>query len=154
MTRGYRGQQHAAASTHTNAPPARVYALLTDGASWPTWIELDSMTLEREGKDGGETIGSIRLFRFRRAGIGFVTREQVIELIPERRFGYALVSGLPLRDYVAYVDLTPTPNGGTHIHWSGTWSVGLPGIGQLTRFIMKRLYQQFSRGLSRAAEQG
>jgi polyketide cyclase/dehydrase/lipid transport protein len=153
MTREYRGRQHAAASTHTKAPPARVYGLLVDGATWPTWINLDSMTVESEGKGGGETVGAVRLVRFRRAGIRFTTREQVVELIPERRFGYALVSGLPLRDYVAYVDLAPTPAGGTHIRWSGTWDAGLPGTGPLTELIMRRLYRQFSQGLRRAAEQ-
>lgn len=153
MTREYRGRRHAAASTRTNASPARVYGLLIDGASWPAWINLDSMTLEREGEDGGQSVGSIRLFRFRRAGIAFATHEQVIELIPERRFSYALVSGVPLRNYRADVDLAPTPTGGTHIRWSGTWDTGLPGTGPLTELIMRRLYRQFSRGLRQAAEQ-
>jgi len=153
MTREYRDPRSAAVSTHTNAACATVYELLVDGASWPTWIDLDSMTLEREGKDGGETIGAIRQFRFRRAGIKFATRERVAELIPGRRFGYTLVSGLPLRNYRATVDLTPTPNGGTDIRWSGAWSTALPGTGPLTQFILTRLYRQFSHGLARAAEQ-
>ncbi|BDB43207.1 MULTISPECIES: SRPBCC family protein [Mycobacterium] len=152
MTREYPPLHHATASAHSAAPAATVYNLLTDGANWPRWINLDSMTLEREGQEGGESVGAIRRFRFRRAGIRFVTHEQVAELIPQRRFGYALVSGLPLRNYRANVDLTPTPNGGTHIQWSGTWNTALTGTGLPTRLLIKRLYRQFSHGLARAAE--
>jgi uncharacterized protein YndB with AHSA1/START domain len=152
MMREYRVIQHATVCTRTTASPATVYALLTDGSTWPSWINLDSMTLERQGADGGETVGAIRVFRFRRAGITFTTHEQVAELVPNRRFSYTLVSGLPLRDYRADVDLTPEPDGRTHIRWSGSWRVGLPGVGLPTRFVMQRLYRQFSQGLAGEAE--
>jgi Polyketide cyclase / dehydrase and lipid transport len=154
ITRDYRANHHAAVRTHTTASPESLYARLICGSTWPTWINLDSMTLEREGIDGGESVGAIRVFRFRRAGMRFVTREQIAELIPNRRFGYTLVAGLPLQNYRATVDLIPGPGGGTDIRWSGSWWVAIPGAGYLTRLVMRRLYRQFSDGLVRHVQPG
>jgi hypothetical protein len=154
ITREYPANHHAAVLTHTTAAPELLYALLIRGSTWPTWINLDSMTLEREGVDGGESVGAIRVFQFRRAGMRFTTHEQIAELIPNRRFSYTLVAGLPLQNYRATVDLIPRPAGGTDIRWSGSWRVAAPGAGYLTRPVMRRLYRQFSDGLARNAQLG
>jgi hypothetical protein len=87
----------------TTADADTVYALLRDGASWPRWSPLGSFELVREGADEPEGLGAIRLFR---TG-GIRSYEEIVALEPGRRFGYALDHGLPLRDYVAYVDLAP-----------------------------------------------
>jgi hypothetical protein len=34
-------------------------------------------------------------------------REEIVELIPDRRLSYVLLSGYPFRDYRADVDLEP-----------------------------------------------
>ena len=137
----------AAVEFHTAADPPTVYAVLRDGPTWPTWIDIDTMEIETEGESGGESVGAIRLVHFRRAGKTFTTREQVVELVPDRRFSYSLVSGLPLRDYRADVDLTPSPGGGTDIRWAGSWRPAIPGTGLLTRLAVRHLYRQFSKGL-------
>jgi hypothetical protein len=141
----------AAVRAHTTADPATVYALLRDESTWPTWINLDSMIAERDGPDGPHSVGTIRLVRFRRLGIKLTTREQVVELVADRRFSYALVSGLPLADYRADVDLYPI-DGGTAIGWSGSWRSEIPGTGRLTELVMTRIYRQFCDGLVRKAE--
>ena len=115
----------AAVRAHTTADAATVYALLRDESTWPTWINLDSMIAERDGPDGPHSVGTIRLVPFRRLGIKLTTREQVVELVADRRFSYALVSGLPLADYSADVDLHPL-DGGTAIGWSGSWRSEIP----------------------------
>ncbi|OHV05443.1 SRPBCC family protein [Mycobacterium talmoniae] len=140
----------AAAQARTGATPDTVYALLCDASSWPTWIDVDSVNLEAEGRDGGESVGAVRVFRFRRLGLKFTTRERIVELAPSRRFGYELVSGLPLPDYRAVVDLAPSAEGGTVINWSGSW-LPKPGTGFLTELAIARLYRQFSQGLARKA---
>jgi Polyketide cyclase / dehydrase and lipid transport len=43
------------------ASPAAIYALLSDGATWPTWSPFQAFELEREGEAGGESKGAIRV---------------------------------------------------------------------------------------------
>ena len=68
--------------------------------------------------------GALRVFRTGRTR----SCEEIIALEPGKRFGYALRSGLPLRDYRAYVDLTPDGEG-TAIHWHSTFTGKVPGTG-------------------------
>jgi Polyketide cyclase / dehydrase and lipid transport len=142
----------AAARASTTATPETVYRLLSQGSTWPTWIDVDSMAMESEGAHGGESVGAIRVFRFRRFGLPLKTRERIVELVPNRRFSYELVSGLPLEGYRADVDLSPGPGGGTVITWSGTWRTGVPGTGIVTKAMFARLYRQFATGLARKAD--
>jgi len=141
----------AAAQATTSAPPETVFALLRQGSTWPGWIDVDSMTLESEGEQGGESVGAVRAFRFHRVGIPLTTRERVVELIPNRRFSYVLVSGLPLKDFRADVDLSPTHDGGTLITWSAGWRTGVPGTGLITKAMFARLYRRFATGLAQRA---
>lgn len=143
----------AHARGHTIADSATVYRVLTDGFSWPTWIDLDSITIEQEGRDGGESVGAIRVFRFRRFGIRLTTREQIVELIPDRQYSYTLVSGLPLANYRADVELTPGINRGTSIRWSGCWQTKIPGTGRLTELALAATYRQFVSGLVHRADE-
>src|SRR5436309_7807349 len=45
------------------ANPDAVYALLADGATWPTWSGIDSFELREPGDDGGEGLNAVRVFR-------------------------------------------------------------------------------------------
>jgi len=115
-------------ATTTTADAATVYALLREGATWPTWGPLDSFELEREGEGEPEGLGAVRIFRS-----GRVTgRDTVAELIPDRRFSYTHVSNLPIRDYRADVDLEPAEHG-TRIRWVSTFDPKIPGTGPLLR---------------------
>lgn len=96
-------RQHIDIQVHTRAKANAVYALLRDGASWPRWTSIDSFELERAGEPEPEGVGAIRVFhRGKVAG-----RDQVAELVLDRRFSYLYLSGLPVRDYRADVDLEP-----------------------------------------------
>ncbi|MGK3202935.1 SRPBCC family protein [Amycolatopsis sp. MEPSY49] len=130
----------------TSADADAVYALLRDGASWPRWSPLGSFELVREGKDEPEGLGAIRLFR---TG-GIRSYEEIVALEPGRRFGYALDHGLPLRDYVAYVDLTPV-DGGTEIHWHSSFTAKVPGTGWFYRRFLARFIGRVVAGLAEAA---
>jgi hypothetical protein len=142
---------YAEASAHSAADPSAVYALLSTGSTWPTWIFVDSAELEREGLDGGESVGAIRVYRFRRAGLSGRSREQVLELVPDRKFAYSVLAGVPVRDHRADVDLTPGASGGTDIRWSATWQPMYPGTGPLLRLSIRMIYKMFSAGLARKA---
>ena len=129
------------------AQPDAVYALLAEGATWASWSKIDSFELQQPGPDGVESVGAIRCFR-----TGRVTSvEEIVEMVPGRRFSYALCSGLPLTNYRADVDLTPS-NGGTAIRWRSTFGAKWRGTGRLYRFTLGRFIRDCVRGLAAAAE--
>ena len=56
------GSQQIDVQAKTTASPSRVYALLRDGASWPTWSPIGSFELEQPAADEPEGLGAIRVF--------------------------------------------------------------------------------------------
>lgn len=136
-------RQHVDIKVHTPADAATVYALLRDGSSWPTWSPIDSFQLERAGAREPEGIGAIRTFRKGRV----IGRDQIAELDPDRRFSYLHLSGLPVRDYRADVDLEPTGSG-TRICWHVSFVPKVPGTGWLWRRGVARLISRSARGLA------
>src|SRR5512138_1903925 len=102
-----------AAQAESRADPATVFGLLKDGSTWPDWAKFDSCELERPGGHEPYGVGAIRVLSTRITR----SREEIVELVPDRRVSYVLLSGLPLSDYRADVDLAPTGAGGTTIRW-------------------------------------
>lgn len=137
------GRQRIEHHATTSADPATVYALLRDGAGWPTWSPIESFELEREGAGEREGLGAVRVFRS-----GRVTgRDTIVELVPDRRFSYTHVSSLPIRDYHADVDLSPTADG-TAIRWVSTFEPKLPGTGWLLRRGLDGFVAGLTHGLA------
>ena len=108
---------------------------MTDGATWTSWSPIDSFELERPGSPPPEGVGAIRVFRMGRT----TGRDEILELVPNRSFTYASRSGVQVRDYVGQVDLTPTDDGGTSIHWHSSFFPKPVGTG----WIMQRALQRF-----------
>jgi uncharacterized protein YndB with AHSA1/START domain len=147
------GRQDIDVTATTSADPATVYALLRDGATWPSWSPIGSFELERPAADEPEGVGAVRIFRTPQRLGQSVSREQIVELIPDRRLSYVLISGLPVRDYRADVDLTPRPDGGTAIRWHSTFRGRAPGVGPFMQRVLGRFIDQMVRGLAdRSAE--
>jgi hypothetical protein len=120
----------------TTGSPAAVYALLSDGSTWPEWSPIGSFALERPGVGTPEGIGAVRVFTTGRVR----SRERVVAAQPNELFSYTLVSGLAVRDYRAVITLRPSDGGGTVIHWRSTFKAKVPGTGwiyqrQLSAFI-------------------
>jgi hypothetical protein len=138
------GRQEISERAHSSAPPAVVYALLRDGATWPTWSPIGSFELRQEGRDGGESLDAIRVFRTGRT----TSVERIAELVPDRRFAYELLSGLPIRGYRADVDLTPAPDGGTDVHWHSSFTAKVPGTGWLIRRSLGVFIRRCVEGLA------
>lgn len=135
----------------TSADPATVYALLRGGASWPRWSPIDSFELASPGPDGTESVGAVRVFK-----TGPVTsREEIAELVPDRRLSYTVLSEstLPLRGYRADVDLEPDGDR-TVIHWHSTFASKIPGTGWYLRWFLSRFITRCARGLAAEAERG
>jgi hypothetical protein len=130
-------------TAHSVAPPDVIYALLKDPTTWPRWSPMDTAELETPGSQEPYGVGSIRaLTRGRVHG-----RDQVIELIPGRRFSYLHLSGLPVRDYRGDVDLTPTATG-TDIAWRVSFRPRVAGTGWFWRLAVRRMLRQTLNGLA------
>lgn len=141
----YRMVQEIDRSATTAADAATVYALLRDGATWPTWSPLGSFELERPAApDDPEGVGAVRHFRTGRTH----SHEEIVELVPDRRLSYVLLAGLPLRDYRADVDLTPQGDGTTRIRWHSTFKAKVPGTGWFYRLVLGRFVGQVVDGLA------
>ena len=140
------GRQHIEHHATTSADPATVYALLRDGASWPSWSPIDAFELERPGESEPEGVGAVRVLRN-----GRVTgRDTIVELVPDRRLSYTHVSSLPVRDYRGDIDLTPVA-GGTEIRWATSFEPKYPGTGGLLRRGLGGFIGRCTEGLAARA---
>jgi Polyketide cyclase / dehydrase and lipid transport len=140
-------RRHIDVTAHSRALPDVVFGLLTDGSSWPRWSPIASFELEREGDPPPEGPGAIRLFRRGRT----TGRDQVVDVAPDQRFGYVSLSGLPVRDYRAEIELQLTIDGGTEIHWRASFLPKAPGTGWLLERGLRRFLGQCARGLAEHA---
>jgi uncharacterized protein YndB with AHSA1/START domain len=140
------GRQRIEHHATTTADPATVYALLRDGASWPSWSPIESFELERPGTDEPEGVGAVRLFR----GGRVVGHDEIVELVPERRLVYAHTSNLPVRDYRGEVHLEPAGEG-TAIRWVSTFAPKIPGTGWLLRRGLDGFIAKMTTGLAEGA---
>jgi hypothetical protein len=130
----------------TAADPATVYALLRDGAGWPSWSPIEYFELERPGRDEPEGLGAVRLYR-----AGRITgHDEIVELVPNRRFSYAHTSNLPVRNYRGDVDVEPTADG-TAIHWVTSFDPKVPGTGWLVRRALDGFIAKCTQGLAQRA---
>ena len=131
---------------HTDATPEAVYALLADGSTWPAWSTIESVTLEREGSPAREGVGAVRVNKR-----GRVTgRDEIVELVPNRRFAYRALSGLPVRDYFAQVDIEPTPTGAS-IRWHASFRPSFPCTGRVLQRGIRGFLDECLNGLARYA---
>jgi uncharacterized protein YndB with AHSA1/START domain len=89
------------------APPETVFEVLTDHRRYAEITPARRSELEREGDPAPNGVGAIRTMR----SVGPPLREEVIGYDPPRRFSYKALSGIPVRDHVGTVELTPQGDG-------------------------------------------
>ena len=133
-------------SATSAAPPSVVFGLLADGTTWPRWSPIGSFELEREGGEGGESVGAIRVFKTGRV----VNREEIVEIRPPESFSYQVLSGLSIKNHRADVILTEM-EGGTSIVWRERFEASPPGTGWLTSKMLRGFVARCAQGLARAA---
>ena len=136
-------RRHIEVTAHSDAAPDAVFAFLADGTTWPRWSPIESFELEREGDPAPEGPGAIRVFRRGRT----VGRDQLVDVAPAERFVYASLSGLPVRDYLAEVELTAVV-GGTDVKWQATFFPKVPGTGWLLERGLRRFLRDCAAGLA------
>jgi hypothetical protein len=74
-------------------------------------------------------------------------REEIVEVVPDRRISYTLLAGLPLRGYRADFALTPIPDG-TEVRWHATFDAP-PGLGWIYIAALRRFTRRLLDGLSK-----
>ncbi|MGW5018906.1 SRPBCC family protein [Streptomyces sp. NRRL S-1868] len=135
---------HYAVCAHSPARPAAVFAALVRAATWPAWSPIETAALEGGGDPGEpQRVGDTRLFRTGRA----VSRERVVELVPDQRLGYENVGG-PFRSYRGTVELAPAPQGGTTISWTADFTPKWRLTGPLWSRYLTRFMQRMADGLA------
>jgi hypothetical protein len=137
------GRRHIEVTKRSAAAPEEVFALLVDGNTWPSWSPIESFELERAGDPALEGVGAIRVFRRGRT----TGRDQIVEIVPGRRFGYVSLSGLPVRDYRAHVDLEPDGDG-TTIRWQASFAPKVAGTGWLLERGLRRFLGECAAGVA------
>ena len=124
------------------APPRAVFASLLDRSTWPAWSGHDAFELVRPGAAGPYDVGSVGLLRSGRR----VMREEIVEVVADRRISYRLLAGLPLRGYRAEFDLAPTTEG-TKVRWHSSFDAP-PGLGWLYVAALRRFTGRLLDGLA------
>lgn len=119
--------------------PEVVWRVLADHLGMPHWTPVLSARFEREGTPTRDGVGAIRVLG---TPVGKI-REEVVEFVENKRLVYRMLSGAPVRDYVATVELTEV-GGGTKIEWTASFVPRLPGV----QFAIKALIAQLAKGLA------
>ena len=140
-------RREVSVSAVTPASAEVVYELLADHSTWISWSPMESVELEQAGDPPPEGVGAIRVNKRGRVS----GRDQIVELTPGRRFTYASLSGLPVRDYVGEVDLSPAAGGGTEVNWHSSFSPRIPGTGWLLQRGIRQFLGECVSGLAEYA---
>jgi hypothetical protein len=132
----YMGQVTFSVSVWSAAAPAVVFGLVRDGSTWPSWSPIRSFALAKEAPEGGEGVGAVR--RFQNWGVG--STEVITELVTDRRLEYRQLTGVPIRDHVASIELQPSSDarGGTDIVWNESFRTWQPGLAFFLRWFIRR----------------
>ena len=134
---------------HFAAPPAVVFAAVTDHAGMERWLEGVRVTIEREGSPPPNGLGAVRRVRAR----GITVREEVVRWEEPSAMDYRIVGGSPLRDHLGEIRLHPSPDGGTdldyRIRFAVPWYFGGSLLGSI---VARQLGGEMQAGLGRLAE--
>ena len=96
------------ASTEIDAPPAQVWALVSDLRHMPRWSPQCARTFIR----GGEMKVGAKMVNINRRGLlVWPTQGQVVDLEPEKRVAFRIKENWTIWSF----DLEPTPAGGTRL---------------------------------------
>ena len=130
-------------TAHSDAPRSEVWRKLSDLEGWHEWGPWTKTELD----------GDIRTMvsdRKRLTGKPYVMTELVTALVPEERFEYDLLSGLPIKKYHGTVTLSDADGGGTDIHWASHFKPPWPIFGGLWRGAMLKVIRDVSERLAKA----
>jgi uncharacterized protein YndB with AHSA1/START domain len=129
------------------APPETIFGILVDHRAYSRITPLRKSVLEREGDPSPNGAGAIRVL----SALGPPLREEVLTYEEPSRFSYTLLSGLPVRDHVGTVELTPN-GGGTTMTYAVRTMPTVPLVGAIVVGAVKLGVKQLIDGVSAEAE--
>ena len=129
------------------APRETIFEVLTDHRAYASITPLRRSELEREGDPDPNGSGAIRVL----GAVGPPLREEVLTYEAPTRFSYTLLSGLPVRDHVGTVELTPN-DGGTRMTYAVRTIPTVPLVGGAVVGVVKLGVKQLIDGVSAEAE--
>ncbi len=121
--------------------------MLTEHHLYAEITPLRKSALEREGEPPPNGVGAIRVL----TAVGPPLREEVIAYEPPTRFSYKLLSGLPVRDHVGTVELTPC-EGGTRVVYAIRTTPTLPLVGAAVLAVVKQGVKALLGGIVKESE--
>lgn len=129
------------------ATPETVFAVLTDHRKYSELTPLRKSELEREGEADVNGVGAIRKLTV----VGPPMREEVIAYEAPTRFSYTVLSGLPVRDHVGTVELTPNGSG-TRMVYAVKTQPTLPLVGFAVVAAVKQAIKGLIDGVAKESE--
>jgi uncharacterized protein YndB with AHSA1/START domain len=129
------------------APAETVFEVLTDHRGYTELTPLRKAELEREGEPAPNGVGAIR----RLTAVGPPMREEVIAYEAPSRFSYTVLSGLPVRDHVGTVELSPNGSGTKMVYAVRTHPT-LPLVGFAVVAAIKRAIGGLIDGVASESE--
>jgi uncharacterized protein YndB with AHSA1/START domain len=129
------------------APPEVVFEVLTDHRGYDRITPLRRAELEREGTPPPNGVGAIRVL----SAVGPPLREEVLVYEPGRRFSYKLLSGLPVRDHVGTVELSPSATG-SKVSYAVRTTPTVPVGGFALVALVKQGIRQLLGGIAKESE--
>ena len=143
--------QRVQAQGHSTADREAVWRVVADAPGWSGWGAWRKSELQREGDPQPGGLGAIKALtsETRRP---VVSVEEVTVFEPPARFGYRLLSGLPLKGYEAQITLAEAPGGGTDITWASQFDPKIPLTGGMFRRGLQKFMEDAVRRLAREAE--
>jgi polyketide cyclase/dehydrase/lipid transport protein len=136
-------------TARSDAPPERLFELISDAPGWPLWAGplIAHGSWEQEGNPPPGGVGAIRkIGRWPQFG-----REQVVRHDPPGHHAYVIVGGQPVRNYRADVYFRREGDG-TLISWVATFEPLIPGTGRLVAAVYRRIIGGVARRLAAYAE--
>jgi hypothetical protein len=132
------------------ATPEVVFDVLTDHRGYAEITPMRRSELEREGEPAPNGVGAIRVLR----SVGPPLREEVVSYERPSRFSYKVLSGIPVRDHVGTVLLTPEGPGTKvtyAVHTTPTLPLGGGAVVAVTKLAIKQLLNGISTESERRA---
>ena len=145
------GTLHVEAEQSAQAAPGIIWALISDVTTYPRWGPWSEARYQRPGDTSPRGPGAVYWLRSsRRYGLRYpVSVEQILDAEQGRHLAYAVIDGIPVRNYRADITLEPAA-GGTRIHWAASWDRTLAG--RLVHRSLRKLYPQIVARLAAEAE--
>jgi uncharacterized protein YndB with AHSA1/START domain len=129
------------------APPEVVFDVLTDHRRYSEITPLRRAELEREGEPEPNGLGAIRVLSL----AGPPMREEVIAYERPYRFSYTILSGLPVRDHVGTVELSPG-DGGTKVVYAIRTTPTVPLAGFAVVAVLRQGIKTLLGGVAKESE--